>query len=520
MSHELDAIVLGGGPAGSAVGRLLSAWGHSVLILDTPATPSRGLAESLPPSTQKLLAQIGVLDVVERAGFFRATGNTVWWASGDRRVEPFGSARQAMGYQVHRPAFDRVLRDSARAAGADVRMNARVRDVRFENERSVIVEYDDSDDGRRHSSVCRFVLDCSGRAGLIGRRFRRAEPGYRTCALVGVWRKSKGWDLPDETHTIVETYDDGWMWSVPISKTTRHVGAMVDRASPTAAGGRALETAYRGETAKATNLGGLLEGATLQRVWACDASLYSAAQYAGPQFLLIGDAGSFIDPLSSFGVKKALASAWLGAIVVHTCLTDPIRQDVALEFFSNWERDVYARHLRRSRDFARDAHARHPHAFWASRAAKDVEAREAGESDLARDPDVLAAFERFKQAPSIHLTLADNVRVESRPVIRDREIVLENAFIDQAGLKTRPTSAGSATSAGLATSAESATSAGSALRFLGNVDLVKLADIACRHSDVPDVFEDYCRTCAPVPLPSVVGGLSVLVAKGILHERA
>ncbi|MBZ5560409.1 MAG: tryptophan 7-halogenase [Acidobacteriia bacterium] len=494
-----DAIVLGGGPAGSAVGRLLSAWGHSVLLLDTPTPSSRGLAESLPPSTQKLLAHIGVLEAVERAGFFRATGNTVWWGSDDRRVETFHSpgAREAMGYQIHRPDFDRVLRDGARDAGAELRPNARVRDVRFESDRSIAVDYDDGERGRQ-TAAGRFVLDCTGRAGLVGRRFRRAEPGYRTCALVGVWKKPSGWDLPDETHTIVETYDEGWMWSVPVSRDTRHVGAMVDRASSTVAGGRELEQVYRAETAKATNLGRLLDGATLQRVWTCDASLYSSEQYAGPQFLLIGDAASFIDPLSSFGVKKALASAWLGAIAVHTCLTDPARQDVALEFFSNWERDVYAKHLGRSREFAREAQARHPHAFWASRAASD-DVKDASEPDVARDPDVLAAFERFKQSPSIHLALADGVRFEPQPVIRDREIVLEDAFVTQAGLKACATSA---------------------LRFMGNVDLVRLADIACRHTDVPDVFEDYCRTCAPVPLPSVVGGLSVLVAKGILHERA
>lgn len=495
-----DAIILGGGPAGSAAGRLLSVWGHSVLVLDKPAPRSRGLAESLPPSTSKLLGQIGVLDAVEGAGFFRATGNTVWWASGAPRVEPFGTAREAMGYQVHRPEFDRVLRDCARDAGADVRTDARVRDVRFDDDRSAVVDYDDG--GRRSTAACRFVLDCSGRAGFVGRRFRRDEPGYRTCALVGVWTKAAGWDLSDETHTIVETYDDGWMWSVPISRSTRHVGAMVDRTSTTVAGGRALESAYRAEAAKATNLGRLLEGAALQRVWSCDASLYSSERYAGSQFLLIGDAGSFIDPLSSFGVKKALASAWLGAVAVHTCLARPARQEIALEFFSNWERDVYATHLGRSREFAREAQARHPHPFWASRAA-GVAPREAAGADVARDPDVLAAFERFKQAPSIHLTLAHDVRFEPRPVIRDHEIVLEDALVAPAGLH-----------AGLkAGPAES-------LRFFGNVDLVKLADIACRHSDVPDVFEDYCRTCARVPLPTIVGGLSVLVAKGILHERA
>ena len=482
-----DAIILGGGPAGSAVGRLLSTWGHSVLLLDKPVPSSRSLAESLPPSTRKLLAQIGVLDAVEREGFVRATGNTVWWASGDRRVEPFGAAREDMGYQVQRSSFDRVLRDCARGAGVDVRADARIREVRFVAWRPAVVAFDE--EGRRCSASGRFVLDCSGRAGLVGRRFRRAEPGYRTCALVGVWSAPAGWDLPDETHTVVETYDEGWMWSVPISETTRHVGAMVDRAAPAAGGSGALERVYRAEIAKARNLFRVLEGATLQRVWACDASLYSSARYGGSQFLLIGDAGSFIDPLSSFGVKKALASAWLAAIAVHTSLVHPDRQEVALEFFSKWEREVYATNLDRSAEFARAAQARHPHQFWASRAAARVAPDDRRDGGEARHPDVQAAFDRFKHASSVHLMLAADVRVEPRPVIRDHEIVLENAFVD-------------------------------AGRFSGNVDLVQLADIACRHTGVPDVFEDYCRTCGPVPLPNVVSGLSLLVAKGILHDRA
>ncbi|HEY2151944.1 MAG TPA: FAD-dependent monooxygenase [Vicinamibacterales bacterium] len=486
-----DAIILGGGPAGSSAGRLLSAWGHSVLLLDVPGPLARGLAESLPPSTQKLLAQIGVLEAVESAGFFRATGNTVWWASHDRRTESFGSARQAEGYQVHRPAFDRVLRDCARDAGAHVLTNARVRGVQLVEDRMATVEYDEG--GQRQSASCRFVIDCSGRAGLVGRQFRRPEPGYRTSAFVGVWNRPDGWPLADDTHTIVETYDEGWMWSVPVSKTTRHVGAMIDRGSSTAAGGRALEQVYRAETTKATNIAGLLEQATLEHVWTCDASLYSASQYAGSQFLLAGDAGSFIDPLSSFGVKKALASAWLGAIAVHTSLTDPDRHGIAMQFFSDWERDVYARHLHRSRQFARDAFARHPHQFWASRATANTESRQEVDENDALRPEVLAAFERFKRAPSIHLALSSEARFELRPVIRDREIVLEEALVGPAS---------------------------ETLRFMGNVDLVKLAGIACRHTDVPDVFDDYCRTCAAVPLPNVVSGLSLLVARGILHERA
>jgi hypothetical protein len=49
------------------------------------------------------------------------------------------------------------------------------------------------------------------------------QPGHRTYALVGVWERDT-WDLPDDTHTVVETFEDGWAWSVPISATVRHIG--------------------------------------------------------------------------------------------------------------------------------------------------------------------------------------------------------------------------------------------------------------------------------------------------------
>jgi flavin-dependent dehydrogenase len=472
----VDAVVIGGGPAGAAAGRLLAAWGHSVTILDQPSPRARGLAESIPPSTHKLLAEIGLLDAVERGGFLRGRGNTVWWASADPRIEFFGGdrSRQAspretpvhgFGYQVFRPDFDRVLLGCAASAGARVQTNARVRHVAFA-EQHATVDYDH--EGRASRIDARLVLDCSGRAGVVARRFRRVQPGHRTYALVGVWERDQ-WDLPDDTHTVVETFEDGWAWSVPVSATVRHIGVMVAQGVP-----------YRAAVEKSAALRQRLAGATLRHDWACDASLYHSEVYAGPQFFLVGDAGSFIDPLSSFGVKKALASAWLAAVAAHTSLLDSGRQNVARDFFSNWERSIYTTHLRRSRDFAGAALAAHRSEFWATRAHVEIPAP----SD---EDDIPAGPVRFGTTSPLALRYADQVRFEDRPVVRGREIVLEKAF---AG----------------------------GIRFAQHVDLVTLAEIACQSNHVPDLFQKYCQRCAPVPLPNIVGGLSLLVARGILHE--
>ena len=61
-----------------------------------------------------------------------------------------------------------------------------------------------------------FVLDCSGRAGLLGRAWREKRSRTATVALCGIWRNEANWDLPNPSHTLVESYENGWAWSVPV----------------------------------------------------------------------------------------------------------------------------------------------------------------------------------------------------------------------------------------------------------------------------------------------------------------
>lgn len=496
MTHHspVDAIVIGGGPAGSTIARLLALWGHSVRVVTRAADPARGAAESLPPSVRKLLAKVGVLEAIDGAHFYRTTGNTVWWGQREGHVEKFEASPDGLGYQVLRPALDRLLLTAAADAGAEVFCDAHVQRVQL-NGTDARIEY--QRDGQPPTAIgCRFALDCSGRAGVLARHgFRRSQPGFRTQAFIGVWQRASGWDLPDETHTLVETYEDGWAWSVPLSPTTRQVGVAVDGATTRIRRGPTLTVTYRAEIGKTRQLSALMSDATLDRVWACDASLFSAHQYAGSPFLLVGDAGSCIDPLSSFGIKKALASAWLGAIAVHTCLRHPDRRDAALEFFSNWERHVYAANLQRSVDFAREAYGRHPHPFWAERADVHVDAsqEELDESVLFRTPEVQAAFESLKARSSIDFAMSGQVHVIRRGYIHDHEIIVDDAF--------------------------SLPDAPDGVRFLAGVDLIKLAQMACGQTQVSDIFEAYCRSLGPVPLPSVLGSLSVLIARGVLVAR-
>ena len=491
----VDVAVVGGGPAGAAAAGLLASWGQSVTVLSRSGSASSKLAESLPPSTRKILDRIGASKAVDDAGFVRSRGHTVWWGGSGLRVEEFPEGSR--GYQVLRTDLDPVLLDLARANGARIEVDTTVIGVKRDGEVHRI-EYTKGLD--QATITARWILDCSGRSGVVARHgFRRHDNGPRTLALVGIWDNEEGWDVPDPTHTLVESYTDGWAWSVPVDDHVRYFALMVDPHVTGLEGGKEIEPIYRSEVAKTERFAALLEGKSLQgEAWACDASTYSAHRFSDERTLLVGDAGSFLDPVSSFGVKKALASGWRAAVVTHTSLTHPEMESVALDFYEGRERRMYSSYGQQSAAVFGMASREHRHAFWTTRAAMDDtfdEPDEDGELDierLKRDPDVLTAFDRLRRAPSIDLRPAAALAVITRATIIGHEVVMEERL--------------------------STPSIPGGVRYLRGIDLKRVLTIAPDHVQVPDLYEAYCRMGEPVILPDFLGALSVMMSHGILEE--
>jgi FADH2-dependent halogenase len=68
-NKDYDAIVIGGGPAGSSYAMTLARLGHSVLLLEREQFPRFHIGESLLTYTADVLDQLGVLDRMCEAGF-------------------------------------------------------------------------------------------------------------------------------------------------------------------------------------------------------------------------------------------------------------------------------------------------------------------------------------------------------------------------------------------------------------------------------------------------------------------
>jgi YD repeat-containing protein len=483
-----DIAIIGAGPAGAAAARQLAAWGHSVALI-ARGIGRRPLAESLPPSCTKLFDRLGIRDVIDGAGFVRATGNTVRWAGQPERAEFFESG--AFGYQVQRDRFDDLLVATARGAGATVIDDAVVRDVIRDGD-EWRVEYDHA--SRRTAVHAPWVLDCSGRSGVVARRgWRQSEPGGRTTAVVGVWECDRSWPVDDDSHTLLESYDGGWAWSVPVSATRRYVTVMLDPAVSELPHRGELAAAYRAELRRTEMVGALVEHATMvEPPWGCDASPYRATAAARDGILLVGDAASFVDPLSSFGVKKALASAWLASVAVHTALLDSSMANVALGFFANRERAMYEHLQRQSAGLSREAAGVHVSDFWRGRAEAqfDESSHDLDIAALRSDPRVLGAFEQLKRSSSLSLRFGDSLQVVEQATVRGNRVVLEKYLV--------------------------ARDAPHGVRYCRNVDLVVIAQLAAGYEQVPDLFDAYNRTAPPAPLPDFLGALSTLIGLDML----
>jgi 2-polyprenyl-6-methoxyphenol hydroxylase-like FAD-dependent oxidoreductase len=483
---SVEFLILGGGPAGCAAGRLLALLGHRVRLITRPDNPRARLAESLPPSTRKLFKALSVGAAMARAGFVRSTGNTVWWGASDGtagpdpqaltpsspRVEMFPDGER--GWQVDAGRLEHVLLQQAEAAGATIERRA-----------ATTADLDHP-----------FVLDCTGRTGLLARarRHRRYDEGPRTVALGGNWRRKGAWPVPDDSHTLLEAYADGWAWSMPLARGERQFAVMVDPQHSALARGAPARDLYLAELAKTRALGPLTQSARLVAgPWGWDVTAYHADRYAGDGWLLVGDAGSTIDPLSSAGAQKALASGWLAAIVANTCARHPERRAAAQAFFSARERDVvdaYRGLVRRH--LARGA-AGQTGAFWFERVHDTVQAgAHLGREAAADMPDaaVREAFERLRRAPTLAVQPGRAFVVEPRPAVSGFEIVLEPRIVGRGDPH--------------------------GVRYVADVDVIALVEQAPQASDVGELFERYCRVSAPVALPDFLRALATAVARGWL----
>jgi flavin-dependent dehydrogenase len=337
---ECDVVVIGGGPGGSTAATLLAERGHKVVLLEKNSHPRFHIGESLLPANVPLFEKLGVAREMEAIGMDKWGAVFVSpWHESTSGFEFADAMDPSMpkAYQVRRSAFDEVLFRRAAGAGAEVHENCRVREFHLGDRGSPPWVRGTMADGTVREWRARFLLDATGRDTLFANRLKlkRRNPAHNSSAMYGHFRGAKRDAGRAEGNIIIYWFDHGWFWFIPLKDCTTSVGAVVwpyymkSRAKP-------LREFFLETIAMCPALQERIEGAELiAEPEATGNYAYHCDRCQGENWLLVGDAYAFIDPVFSSGVMLAMNSAFAAADVVHARLADRAKERAARRRFEH-----------------------------------------------------------------------------------------------------------------------------------------------------------------------------------------
>ncbi|MBJ7575700.1 FAD-dependent oxidoreductase [Luteimonas sp. MC1828] len=251
--QQRDIVILGGGLAGLTLAIQLRQRrpGLDVLVIERRAHPVREAAFKVGEST----VEIGAHYFADVLGFrehletqqVRKYGLRYFFSEGMDDVGPCNELGVSKllptpSWQLDRGRFENFLGDEARKLGVEFLDGAVVRGLELREDGSAHeVRYEH--DGSEHVASARWVVDASGRAGLIKRKFDLAQPNDHDANAVwwrvdghldlDAWSDDPGWRsrfVPAErwrstNHMCGPGY---WFWLIPLASGSHSVGIVCD----------------------------------------------------------------------------------------------------------------------------------------------------------------------------------------------------------------------------------------------------------------------------------------------------
>lgn len=325
MCDLYDFIIIGGGPGGSTAATLLSRKGHKVLVLEKEKFPRPHVGESMLSESYHIFEELGVLEEMKER-FARKPGVEFLNDTGEKSTEwLFKNVikdESNLSFHAKRDQFDQMLLKNSQKNGAVVLEETKVEKVDLNDKEKVLVSTN-SKDGTKKQFSGKFLIDASGQSTFLGKMLGSKVPleGMRPkIALYCHWDKaSLDPSLQKGNLKVIrlELPNGGWAWIIPLGNDYLSVGVVIDKEFYNA---RRLvkqketkdwiKALYYEFTHSSEVVSTILENAVMtdQVASTGDYSYDSTIKY-GDNFAMIGDCGSFVDPVFSSGIYLAMKSA-------------------------------------------------------------------------------------------------------------------------------------------------------------------------------------------------------------------
>ena len=325
--HPYDAIVVGGGPAGSAAATVLAMNGRRVAVLEREKFPRYHIGESMIPFCYFTLARLGMVEKMQKSHYPKKY--SVQFVSGNGKAStPFYFHKHldhpaSQTWQVVRSEFDHLLMNNAREKGAHVFEETTVRELIQEDDAIQGVRAV-SKDGSTKEFRAPVTIDASGRDALAvtRNRWKIRDPYLNKIAL---WTYYKGAvrdpGVDEGATTVAYLPEKGWFWYIPWPNDIVSVGVVAEK-----------DYLFGGAT---RDLGEIFQREVKNNVWIeehlapgarCDdyrttgEYSYRSEYCAANGLVLCGDAFAFLDPVFSSGLFLALRSGEMAGDAVEAAL--------------------------------------------------------------------------------------------------------------------------------------------------------------------------------------------------------
>lgn len=324
MTNDHDLLIIGAGPAGSALAYFLAARGRDVLLLDKSTFPrDKTCGDGLSPRALHILREMHMLNAVLSVGF--RINRVKLFAPGGRLVEApipaFGSLPE-FALVLPRQQLDNLIREQAVKAGAEFRAPIHVTELLREGDRFVGVRAN-TPAGTQELRARHIVLATGASIGLLERAQLLQTPPVFGRAARTYYENVRGLSDSIEFH-----FDSvplpGYGWLFPTSSTTANVGAgyfarsgagqSPTRTSPRRVFDEFICNARVAEMLAQAHTTSPIKGYPLRFD-------FPNARLAFPGLVLVGEACGLVNPLTGEGIDYALESAEVAAEVLSATPT-------------------------------------------------------------------------------------------------------------------------------------------------------------------------------------------------------
>ncbi|KAI0472609.1 hypothetical protein GGR56DRAFT_697116 [Xylariaceae sp. FL0804] len=373
IPSRCTVLVVGGGPGGSYTASVLGREGIDTVLLESDTMPRYHIGETMLPSFRHYLKFIDLDSEFDSKGFTKKLGAA--FKMSPRNREGYTDFLAAGGpdnysWNVIRSEADEMLFRHAAKSGANTFEGVKVTSISFQAPLSVngnAAEFGDypgrpvsaswsrKGDGATGSIEFDYVVDATGRNGLINTKYLKNRHYNKSLKNVANWAYFKGAGKygkgsSRENSPLFEALRDesGWAWFIPLHDGTHSIGLVMNQEVATkhkAASGSTAQF-YKDSLKLAPMLCELLGDAEqITGVKSASDYSYHSSSYSFPYARIVGDAGCFIDPFFSSGVHLAAT----GGLAAGTSIAASLRGDVsearAAKWHSNKIREGYSRFL-------------------------------------------------------------------------------------------------------------------------------------------------------------------------------